>query len=89
MSGAGDRYESIHMAAQYQNNGTMQIAVINENGITMGLNEDEVLNEGVRHCALQCRTKVRPLHESFVKVPQRVSGFDCVEKFTIFDSRLA
>jgi len=55
---------------QYKNSGAIQIATsMNEiDGITMGLNEDSPTFHSMPK-------KVRPLHESIVKVSQRVSGF--------------
>jgi hypothetical protein len=71
------RYESIHKAVQYKNSGVIQIAIMSD-GITMYFqcSRTAAPRKGdVRETSDSKPQKVRPLHESIVKVLQRVSAF--------------
>jgi hypothetical protein len=76
------RYESIHKAAQYKNSGAIEIAIMNESDrITMGLMEGFQCSRKAAPRKGTCINhypmpkKVRPLHETIVKVPRlRVCG---------------
>jgi hypothetical protein len=82
------RYESIHKAAQYKNSGAIQIAIMSESdGITMGITEgfqcsrrQRASKGDVRQDHYPMPKKVRPLHETIVKVSQRASGQCVLEK---------
>jgi hypothetical protein len=62
---SGEVYESIHKAVQYKNSGAMQIAT--------NMNESDGITIGLKRKASNVHSmpkKVRPLHESIVKVSQ-------------------